>query len=62
MKELLENDPNIINDVNCKNENALIITTKINQVKAIETLVDYGININQQDDLDNICSTLCNRN
>jgi len=53
IKELLENDPNIINDVNCKNENALIIATKINQVKAVEILLNYGININQQDDLGN---------
>jgi len=53
MKELLENDPNIINDVNRKNENALIIATKINQVKAVETLLNYGINIDHQDDLGN---------
>jgi len=53
MKELLENDPNIINEVNCKNENALIIAVKANQVKAVETLLNYGIDINQQDDLGN---------
>jgi len=53
MKELLENDPSIINEVNCKNENALIISTKINHVEVVKILLEQGINVNQQDCLGN---------
>jgi len=53
MVDLLENDPNIINEVNNKNENALIIASKINQINAVETLLKYGIDINHQDYLGN---------
>jgi len=53
MNDLLERDPDIINEVNNKNENALIIACKINQMKAAETLLKRGININQQDHLGN---------
>lgn len=53
MKELLENEPEIINEVNAKNENALIIATKINKIKAVEILLERGINVNHQDSLGN---------
>jgi len=39
--------------VNCKNENALIIATKINEVYGIETLLNYGVNVDQQDIMGN---------
>jgi ankyrin repeat protein len=53
MKELLEYDPSIINEVNIKNENALIIASKINHTKAAEILLEKGINVNHQDELGN---------
>jgi len=53
IKELLENDPSIINEVNNKNENGLIIASKINQVKAVEILLERGIYIDHQDNLGN---------
>jgi len=53
MKELIEYDPNIINEVNCKKENSLIVATKINKVNAVETLLNYGIDVDQQDDIGN---------
>jgi ankyrin repeat protein len=53
IKELLENDPTIINEVNNKNENGLIIAAKINQVKAVEMLLKRGIYVNHQDNLGN---------
>jgi len=53
MEDLLENDPNIINEVNNKNENALIMACKINQIKAVEILLKYGVDINHQDYLGN---------
>jgi len=53
MKELLENDPSIINEVNCKNENALIISTKINHIEVVKILLERGINVNQQDCIGN---------
>lgn len=39
--------------MNCKNENALIIATKINEVYGIETLLNYGVNVDQQDIMGN---------
>jgi len=53
MKELLENDPSIINEVNYKNENALIIASKINHIEVVTVLLERGINVNQRDDLGN---------
>jgi len=53
MVELLENDPNIINEVNSKNENALIMACKVNQLKSVDILLKNGININHQDHLGN---------
>eukprot|EP00833_Pecoramyces_ruminatium_P016859 jgi/Orpsp1_1/1190891/evm.model.d7180000081911.1 len=53
MKELLENDPEMINEVNIKNENALIIASKINNIKAATILLKRGIDINHQDNLGN---------
>jgi len=53
MIELLENDPSIINEVNCKNENALIIASKINYMEVVKTLLEKGINVNQQDYMGN---------
>jgi len=50
---LLENVPELINEVNCNDENALIIASKINNYKAVEELLKKGININQQDILGN---------
>jgi len=52
-KELVENDPSIINEVNSKNENALIVATKVNNIEQIKLLLQYGINVNQQDELGN---------
>ncbi|ORX46861.1 ankyrin [Piromyces finnis] len=49
LNNLLQNDPNIINDVNIYNENALIIASKANQDINVETLLKYGIHINHQD-------------
>ncbi|ORX42205.1 ankyrin [Piromyces finnis] len=51
--DLLENDPNIINEVNDKNENALILACKTNQIKSVNILLKYGIDINHQDNLGN---------
>jgi ankyrin repeat protein len=53
IKELLENDPSIINEVNYKNENGLIIAAKMNQVKAVDLLLERGIYIDHQDNLGN---------
>jgi len=53
MKELLENDPSIINEVNLNQENSLIIASKINQEAAVDILLKQGINIHQQDHLGN---------
>jgi len=53
MNELLEYDPNIVNEVNSKSENALIVAIKMNKEKAVETLLSYGINVDQQDDQGN---------
>ncbi|KAL6600093.1 ankyrin [Neocallimastix sp. 'constans'] len=52
-KKLLEIKPDIINEVNAKNENALIIATKVNQANSIDLLLENGIDINHQDDLGN---------
>jgi len=53
MKELLENNASIINDVNDKGENALIVSTKNNSVEAIDILLQYGIKVNHQDEKGN---------
>ncbi|OUM63929.1 hypothetical protein PIROE2DRAFT_61006 [Piromyces sp. E2] len=53
MKDLLENDPSIINEVNSKNENALIIASMMNQTNAAEILLEQGINVNHQDNIGN---------
>jgi len=53
MIDLLENDPNIINEVNNKNENALILACKVNQIKAVDILLKYGVDVNHQDNLGN---------
>jgi len=53
MKELLENDAGIINEVNSKQENALIIACKINQEESVDILLKQGINIHHQDHLGN---------
>jgi len=53
MRDLLENDPSIINEVNNKNENALIIASKINNIESVRILLDKGIDVNQQDDMGN---------
>jgi len=53
MIDLLENDPGIINEVNSRKENALIITSKINKTKAVGILLERGIDINHQDYLGN---------
>lgn len=49
MKKLLENHVSIINDINDKGENALIVSTKNNSVEAIDILLQYGIEVNHQD-------------
>jgi len=49
MKEILENEPELINEVNYKNENALIIASKINKIDAVEILLKHGIDVNHQD-------------
>jgi len=53
MRDLLENDPSIINEVNNKNENALIIASKINNVDSVRILLEKGINVNHQDNMGN---------
>jgi len=53
MKELLENDPGIINEVNSKGENTLIIASKICNTSAVDILLKYGIDVNHQDNLGN---------
>ncbi|OUM66226.1 hypothetical protein PIROE2DRAFT_50867 [Piromyces sp. E2] len=53
MKELLKNNVSIINDVNDKGENALIVSTKNNSVEAIDILLQYGIKVNHQDEKGN---------
>jgi len=53
MKELLENDAGIINEVNNKLENALIIACKINKEESVDILLKQGINIHHQDHLGN---------
>ncbi|KAL6628722.1 ankyrin [Neocallimastix californiae] len=54
IKELLKNDPTVINEVNNKNENELIIASKINQVKVVEILLERGIYIDHQDNFGNM--------
>ncbi|ORX77330.1 ankyrin [Anaeromyces robustus] len=69
MKEILEYNPKIINEINNKGENALILACKINQIEAVKQLLkseskfesesesksttNHYININQQDNLGN---------
>jgi len=51
--ELIENNVNIINDVNNRNENSLILATKFSKIAVVETLLKHGIFVNQQDYLGN---------
>jgi ankyrin repeat protein len=53
IERVIENNVNIINNVNNRNENALIIATKLDCSKAIATLIEYPIFVNQQDCLGN---------
>ncbi|KAL6595792.1 ankyrin [Neocallimastix californiae] len=46
---VLENNINLVNNVNMKNENALIIAVKCNNIYSLEKLLKYKINVNQQD-------------
>jgi len=45
----IERNPKCINQVNNKNENALILAIKANQNLAVTTLLKNNINVNQQD-------------
>jgi len=47
--DVLENNINLINEVNNKNENALIIAIKNDDKKSVDKLLQCGINVNQQD-------------
>jgi len=51
--KMAENDVNLVNNVNTKNENALIIATKAGNLYSVEYLLKCSININQQDILGN---------
>ncbi|KAG4084115.1 ankyrin repeat-containing domain protein [Neocallimastix lanati (nom. inval.)] len=53
IKEIIEYDINKINNLNNKNENALILATKCNLLESIKILISNGININQQDSYGN---------
>jgi len=53
IKQIIENDVNIINSVNSKDENALILATKSRCREAVQQLYKYGIYVNQQDYLGN---------
>jgi len=50
---ILEIKPLLINSVNSKNENALIIATKLNRQKSVLSLIQHKIDINHQDNLGN---------
>jgi len=51
--KILENNINVINCVNHKKENALIIAAKADNRKSLFELLQRGINVNQQDILGN---------
>jgi len=54
IKEIIEDNVNIVNEVNKRNENALILATKANQIQSVDNLLKYStINVNQQDDFGN---------
>ena len=53
MNRILENDINVINEVNSRGENALIVASKINNTGAVNTLLDHGIDVNCQDEKGN---------
>ncbi|OUM63991.1 hypothetical protein PIROE2DRAFT_60957 [Piromyces sp. E2] len=53
VNSVLENNINLINEVNNKNENALIIAIKYNNGEAVAKLLECGINVNQQDYIGN---------
>jgi len=50
---LLQINPNSLNKVNNKNENALMIATKLRRYRSVKELLKYPINLNQQDELGN---------
>jgi len=53
IEKVLDNCPNIIDVVNNRNENALIIATKFECLKSVEILLKRKINVNQQDNKGN---------
>jgi len=53
ISNLLQANPNSLNKLNSKNENALIIATKLRRYRAVKELLNYPVNLDQQDDLGN---------
>jgi len=53
LNTIVENNVNIINSINARNENALILATKFNHGDAVDDLLKFGIYVNQQDYLGN---------
>jgi len=53
IKKVLKRNPKILNQVNDKNENALIIATKLRNSKVIKILLNNKVNTDQQDHLGN---------
>ncbi|ORY46693.1 ankyrin [Neocallimastix californiae] len=53
VNRILENDINLINEMNSRGENALIVASKINNTGAVNTLLDHGIDVNCKDEKGN---------
>jgi len=53
LNSVLEYNVNLINEVNNRNENALIIAVKSSHSEAVAKLLECGINVNQQDYIGN---------
>jgi len=53
ISDIIENNVNITNEVNNRNENALILATKFGKERAVKTLLQHSIFVNQQDYLGN---------
>jgi len=53
VRKIIENNISVVDSTNNKNENALILAVKSNNVKSVEELLRYEILIDQQDHLGN---------